>query len=150
MILLASYFLAGVLGLLVLDYADQLSLAGMANVAWAAFMRRRRYVGRHWADGLSTMQLVDELRAARAALTEPTQSLFLPDVDEPAPVSPPYAHSLGAGRYAHLRQDELDASVARDLRRLGTHAPVNLAALRLRTSTMPVVEEHDDEWASVG
>lgn len=173
MILIASYYLAGIACLLVLDYTDQLSLAGMAGAVRAARFRKpadetlpamwhvpaprgeeqelaiaarlfylvrpNEYVGRH--------------RAAVVGWNEPTQSLFLPPEDE-APLCPPmyprYAYGLGVGRYAHLRMEEMDAAAERDVRRLKPHGEVNLTALRLRTSTMPRVDEHDDEWAAVG
>lgn len=68
---------------------------------------------------------------------------------------PRYNHHLGAGRYAHLRSAELEATAERDLRwarlGLGPKPDVDLQALRMRAPLF-TVREVDDEFyaASVG
>lgn len=101
-------------------------LACLAVLAAQALvdMRRRPYTGRHRTEGLSTMQLVDEARSARAALREDTASLFLPPFVDEAPLCPPtypeYDHAAGANRYVYLKPHVLaaQASMARTAARL--------------------------------
>jgi len=77
--------------------------------------RRDQYTGRHRADLLSTADIVQvgvELRSDVAATLDETQEMVLPDFDD-SDVDD-YRHPLGAGRYAHLRVDELDWKAERD------------------------------------
>jgi len=77
------------------------------------------YVGRHRTDLQPTPAFdwqadfeariaanLAERKARKAALKGPTQELPVAPVDSRVG---PYVHSAGAGRYAHLRQAEMDA-----------------------------------------
>lgn len=80
----------------------------------------------------------------------------IPSLVDEAPTQPirAYAHNLGAGRYAHLRIEELTATAERKLRLADFEERrrgqvVDLAALRVRGSVPTVVEVDDEWWAAV-
>lgn len=128
LVLAAMAYFTGLACLLVLDLADWVHLEPMARAVWAV-LRPPPYTGRHRTEGLSTMQLVDEARAARAALREDTQSLFLPVFVDEAPLCPPtypeYDHTAGVNRYVYLKPHVLaaQASMARTAARLRDRVP---------------------------
>ena len=131
--------------------------------------RRTQPVGQHRARGRQTRTAARAMAAAtrtskRAfAHYQALKALKLPDfapipgfvLPPPGPLAPStYDHAIGAGRYAHLRQAELDETNDRLLklrerrqeRRLGPAPEVDLQALRVR-GAVPTVGEVDDEWA---
>ena len=116
--------------------------------------RQPEYVGRHRTDiqpepafdwqadfEARIAAAIAEKKALTAALKEPTQEMFVPDWDSD---EGPYVHSAGAGRYAHLRTEEMDAKALRDQKLADK-------GLALRSPWMtPVVEDvWADEMASV-
>lgn len=129
-----ALYLTGIAWLLLLDIADRVYLEPLARAVWA-LLRRAPYAGRHragecWSTSQTNVALAAERErqsATERALREDTRSMFLPVFVDEAPLCPPmyprYDHRLGAGRYAHLRVEELDAKAERDLRRAKVAVP---------------------------
>ena len=127
--------------------------------------QRPRYVAAHRGRGRQTRSrarlTAAATQASRRAFAQyqALKAMKLPDfapipgfvLPPPGPLAPSnYDHAIGAGRYAHLRQAELDETNDRLIRlrerRLGPAPEVDLQALRVR-GAVPTVGEVDDEWA---
>lgn len=130
---------------------EALCLIGLTRLAVVYHRESQPALARHRGKGrmswvgeirLNAANRVNRIRyAAFIELTMPTFDDFapIPDLVDPAPGQPirAYDHSIGAGRYAHLRTEELDSTAERELK---------LTALGLPLRSPFGTPEQVDEW----